>query len=337
MSNTLLCPWESPFLFLFSSDPGIPHLLYYSYIPLIILSIFFTTYIFIKSKKSILSIILLTLAIIFSLWLLNEIITWTENKIPIQMFSWQLVRFFEISIFTTTAFFCSYFFSKGNISFVIKILLFILPLPVLFLLSTKFNIESFYLSDTDCGGNYGQLYLYVYIAQIISFFTILISAIVNYKNETEKNFKKQILIVLIGTLCFLIIMLSVSIFSDTVLTYQINLIGPIGMFAFITLLAFMIVRYKTFNIKLLATQALVWGLAVLIGSQFFFIKNPTNYILNSITFVGIIVFGQFLIKSVKREVKQKEEIQKIAVELEQSNTKLTDSNEKLDEANEKLK
>jgi signal transduction histidine kinase len=77
----------------------------------------------------------------------------------------------------------------------------------------------------------------------------------------------------------------------------------------------MIVRFKAFNIKLLATEALVWGLAILIGSQFFFIRTTTNRILNSITFVAAVIFGHFLVKSVKVEVQQKEELAKLNIDL----------------------
>lgn len=320
--NNLLCPWESPFLLFFSSDPGVPNLLYYAYIPLIILALFFAIYVFIKSNRSVLSTILLILALIFSFWLLNEIIQWTENRLIVQMFSWQLIRFFEVSIFLMTAFFCVYFFKKGSVNFRMNLFMSLLLLPVLILLPTTLNIGSFYLSSVDCGGNYGPLFWYVYFVQIVSFFIILFSSISNYKKETDKNYRKQILIVAIGAISFLVIMFFVSIFSDLTLTYEINLIGPIGMALFISLLAFMIVRFNSFKIKLLATQALIWGLIVLIGSQFFFIQTTTNFILTGITFVGIIVAGRFLIISVRREVMQREQLQILTEQLFEANDKL---------------
>jgi signal transduction histidine kinase len=98
--------------------------------------------------------------------------------------------------------------------------------------------------------------------------------------------------------------------------YTINLIGPIGMVLFLALLSYMIVKFQTFNIKLLTTQALVWGLAILIGAQFFFIKIPINFLLTGITFIASIIFGYFLIRSVKKEIQQKEELAKLNVDLE---------------------
>jgi len=61
---------------------------------------------------------------------------------------------------------------------------------------------------------------------------------------------------------------------------------------------------------------LVWGLAILIGSQFFFIKVPINMVLNGVTFIASIIFGYLLVKSVKKEVQQKEELAQLDVYLE---------------------
>ncbi|MBU0722111.1 HAMP domain-containing histidine kinase [Patescibacteria group bacterium] len=54
---------------------------------------------------------------------------------------------------------------------------------------------------------------------------------------------------------------------------------------------------------------------IFIGSQFFFIKVFINFILNSITFVAIIIFGVLLIKSVKKEILQREEFVKLNIDL----------------------
>jgi len=77
--------------------------------------------------------------------------------------------------------------------------------------------------------------------------------------------------------------------------------GFIGAIIFLSIITYMVVKFKMFGMKLLATQALVWGIAILTGSQLFFIKIPINFILTSITFVGVVISGGFLIKAVKKE------------------------------------
>jgi signal transduction histidine kinase len=87
-------------------------------------------------------------------------------------------------------------------------------------------------------------------------------------------------------------------------------------------LAYLIVRYQAFNIKLIGTQALVAALFILIGSQFFFIQNSTNIILNGITLALTLGFGYMLVKSVQNEVKRKEELQALSEQLGVANDKL---------------
>ena len=91
---------------------------------------------------------------------------------------------------------------------------------------------------------------------------------------------------------------------------------------FIAFLAYIIVRYKAFSIKLIAAQALVFALVILIGSQFFFIRNPVNKVLNGVTLALSLGFGYLLVKSVKREVEQRERLEMLTRELETANEKL---------------
>ena len=97
---------------------------------------------------------------------------------------------------------------------------------------------------------------------------------------------------------------------------SLEMYGMFGMVIFIVYMSILIVRFKAFNVKLIATQALVWGLVILLGSQFFFIKENTNFILNGIGFLASIILGQYLVKSVKQEIRQKEELAKLNINLQ---------------------
>ncbi len=92
--------------------------------------------------------------------------------------------------------------------------------------------------------------------------------------------------------------------------------GLIGMPIFVGFLAYVIVKFHSFNVKLFGAQALVLGIVILVGSQFFFIEVFINKVLNSATFIVVVIFGYLLISSVKKEVKQREELQKLNIELQ---------------------
>jgi signal transduction histidine kinase len=78
----------------------------------------------------------------------------------------------------------------------------------------------------------------------------------------------------------------------------------------------MVVKFKVFGIKLIATQALVWGLVILIGSEFFFIQTTTNKILVAITLIIAAWLGLVIIRSVKKEIEQKEQLAALNINLQ---------------------
>ena len=91
---------------------------------------------------------------------------------------------------------------------------------------------------------------------------------------------------------------------------------------FMAFLAYLIVKYKTFNIKLVGAQALIIAMVALVGAQFFFIQTNTNRILTAITLIILGIIGINLIRSVKKEVAQREKIERLAEELATANEKL---------------
>jgi signal transduction histidine kinase len=110
--------------------------------------------------------------------------------------------------------------------------------------------------------------------------------------------------------------------TDIISAYKYQLYGIFGMPIFMGFLAYLIVKYKAFNIKMIGAQALIFALIVLVGSQFFFAQNNTSKILTGITLVFTGAFGIFLIRSVHEEVKRKEELQYMSDKLAQANDQL---------------
>lgn len=122
----------------------------------------------------------------------------------------------------------------------------------------------------------------------------------------------------------------VGILSDSRLEFY----GLFGMDIFIGLLAYLIVRYKAFNIKLLGAQALVVSLIALVASEFFFtpFSQTTNIILISVTVLLAAILGMVLVDSVKKEVERKEQLQTMSDKLAIANDQLR----KLDNAKDEF-
>lgn len=312
MLSNYYCPGNPTFLGIFDLSYA-PTLLFYAYIPIIVVSIFLGIFVLAKDKYSLQSKLLFLISVFFSLINLSIIFQWITVPVNLNLFFWEISAFLEVPISLLSVYFFYVFVNKKDISFSIKMVLFTLWLPVIILLPTIKNILNF--DVLNCQAGVGFLLGYVYSLEVFSAIWVLIYSIKKYLSTKIEIEKEKILILSMGVSFLLIVFALSNILGELTQVYAINLFGPIGMVIFLGLLSYMIVRFKAFNIKLLATEALVWGLGILIGSQFFFIKTPINRVLNGFTFIAAVIFGHFLVKSVKVEVQQKEELAKLNIDL----------------------
>lgn len=295
--NPLLCFGETPSFWIFDFSVA-PYLLYYSYIPTIILSLLIGFFVLTKDNHSLKSRMFFFLIISFVLWVVNIIFEWLVSYIVLLMFSWQLIILFEIPIFIFAVLFTYAFLNKTEklpnsykIGSLVVYLLSALAVP------TLYNMGDFNISV--CEGAYGAVWNYVYGLEIFSIGFIAYLCLKNYFSKTSEIAKKQVLYYMSGMVCFLAIFIFSNVFAEISDNYQMNFFGPLGMTIFLALLTYLIVEYKAFNIKLIGAQALVWSLIILIGSQFFFIKSQINMILTGATLLVTMVLGYYLILGVK--------------------------------------
>jgi len=290
-----------------------PTLLFYSYIPISIFSILFGFFVFLNNKSGLLNKLLFCISLLFCFFLLNEIVQWIAVNANVIVFSWSLSPLIQIALWISVVYFIVVFFRKGDITFGSKVLLFLPVFIILLLLPTRFNISSF--DPINCEAISGNLWNIMYVFQFLILVWIVYFGVKNSFSKNDRSPRFTNLTVIIGSFLFLSIFLISNFYGEITKIFEVNLVGPIGMVIFMGFLSYLIVKYKTFNVKLIAAQALVWGMIFLIGSQFFFIKTTTNYLLAGITFVAIVVFGRFLVKSVKKEIQQKEQLAKLNIDL----------------------
>jgi signal transduction histidine kinase len=294
-------------------------LIMYSHIPTSLAALLIGIFVFVKNKKLLTSKALLLLSLNFAIWSALDLVTWVSFDSRLISFSWVLIYFFEATIFAVTLFFVYCFTSQNKVSLMKILIMFALLLPILFSVPTSLSVK--YFDVMNCEAIQGSLIYYLYFLEILFSIWIIFVLIKNYI-KAEKEFRKQIFFFGTGILLFLFAFSWANIIGNITTDWNITQYGLFGMPVFLGFLAYLIVRYKAFNIKLLAAQALVAGLIILIGSQFAFIQNNTNRILTAITLFLSTIGGWMLIRSVKSEVERKEELQVMADRLAQANDKL---------------
>jgi len=337
MFNSPLCLDAVPQLLGLFDLSVAPTLLFYAYIPIIAISLFLSITVAIKDQFSLKGKLLLAISLSFSIWVLNMIFQWTAVHAGIMHFSWQITALIEILIPISTIYFVYVFLNNGkDVSDRVKFIFAFLILLTAMLLPTSWNMSGFDVSY--CQSTVGPLLHYIYYFEIFVAIWILglgLKEYLNLKNnqkiKTKDDYLKQTTIITIISAIFLVIFSLSNLVGELTQIYEINLIGPIGMVLFIAMLSYLIVKFKAFNIKIIGTKVLMYALIILISSQFFFIRVTTNFILTGITLVAIVILGGYLIKSVEKEVAQREEIERLAASLSKANDKLWVANEKLKE------
>lgn len=305
-----------------------PSLLFYAYSPVIAVSLFLSCFVLIKENKSLRSSLLFSLAVVFTLLLVNEIITWIAAPVSMVQFTWQLVPILRILVAILTVYFVHVFTNGKDISFFKKIILSLPFAVVVILSSTKLNIAFFDI--TNCEGVPGWLWDLTHLFEFISILWIIVVTFnESRKASISKDERTRAVFLGVGAVLFLSVFFGSNILGDVTKVYHVDLIGPAGMAIFMAFLTYITVRYKAFNIKLLGAQALTVTLWVLVGALFFLSQNMTNRIVTGVTFLLAVVFGVKLMQSVKREVEQRERIEKLAEDLSVANEGLSVANEKL--------
>ncbi len=99
-------------------------------------------------------------------------------------------------------------------------------------------------------------------------------------------------------------------------------LGAVFTFPFVALTSYAIFRHHLLSVKVIATEVVAFLLAVVTLFEVVLSKDTTTLIFRSGVFMLVLGFGILLIKSVLKEVEQREELQKLTEQLKKANTEL---------------
>ncbi len=307
---------------------GVPELLYYSHIPTTIFAILIGLFIYLNAPKLLLNKLLFLITLCFSLWVTLSLFAWTNIHGDFILFIWPYFGILSALLSILSIYFVYVFLYQKDISFRLKLIFFILLAPLFVFASSSLNLTGLNITYCDPYGFEGIVYKYYYIfVSLLSLVWIPILLIKKYFTA-NRNFRKQILLLGTGIQLFLL-----SFFFATFVASYLSGIGAIedsriefyglfGVLIFVGFLGVLITKFNTFRVGLIASQGLVVALIVLISSQFTYLNSTTGLILNSFTLILTSAIGVVLIRSVKKEIKQRKEIEGLVGKLEQANVRL---------------
>jgi signal transduction histidine kinase len=135
--------------------------------------------------------------------------------------------------------------------------------------------------------------------------------------------RKQVKVILLGT----VITFSLLIIFNLVLPAFFNNpkfvpFGALFLFPFIAFTSYAILKQKLFRLKVVSTGIIVFVLSVVLFFEIIYTNSLSLIVFRSSVFVLSLVFGINLIRSVLREVEQREKIENLAKQLQDANEKL---------------
>ncbi len=319
MLPPVFCPWPAPQYWLFSEN--VPQLVYYAHFLSICGALLAAVFVLLAGRKRLPNQILFLMLTAFVLWVFPSLIFWAANNSDVIMFVWSLCILFEPLVYLGALYLFYTLLKNKDVPFWQKIIFIIPYIPIVIATPTSLALPGFDLSSCLSIEGFVSIY-YVYPLELFYAVVLGILAFREYHAAIDSKRKKEILLLTCGIIFLLLAFSWGNIVSSFTENWNFSQIGLFAMPVFMGFLVYSIVRFQTFNIKLLGVQALVVAIILTTGSQFAFIRNSTNRILTAITFVLITFFGWFLIKGVKREIKQKEQISQYAQDLAEAKEKI---------------
>lgn len=331
-----LCTWYPASTLIFSSNVYAP-LIYYSHVTSFIVALIIGFLILWSNPRALANRVLFAMTVFFSAWVFFDMVIWASEKPSFVMFFWASIVPIELSIYATGLYLVSIFANHGHdVSLKKKLIIAAFFIPIFLLAHTSYNLLGFDYSNCDRNAIEGPLIQYMYIIEL--FFIGWAASIASraYRKITDVKERQQMFLVSLGTILMLMLFTS----GNLIVTYFLSVDWSydqyklMGMPLFVAFIAYSMVKFKTFNSKLIAAQALVAGIAISVLSLLFIREIIHVRVIAGIIFVLICILGYRLTRSVQREMEQSEKLSIANKALEIANKNLEISNKKLQTANE---
>ncbi len=165
---------------------------------------------------------------------------------------------------------------------------------------------------------------------VFLFTFIIIARIISKYSTLSLHKKRQAQYLVLGLSIFALMNLIFNVFLP--LYRQTNEFYQFGNYSIILLIAFTayaVIKRELFDIKIAITSIFITLITILLSVELiFFTDQIWLQMIKSLILVVFLVFGWLLIRSTIKEIKQREKLEKITLELEKANTQL----KKLDQA-----
>ncbi len=316
------CSWDTDSTFLIFSDNVFGNFVYYSHLlPVVCVGAFVLLLLWQNRRDPIINS-LVVISIAFTLWSLTDLVLWATANPDHTIFFWSIIIHFELLIYFGALYFIYHYLEHRPPSWRYELGVLIAYIPVALFAHTSLNLAAFDYTNCWREAVEGPLLAYVYIFELVIALWILIFGLRHVLRATTKAAKTEYLFATLGTALFLASFSFGNIIGTLEVDWELGQYGLLAAPAFIGLLTYLIIKYKGINVKLFSTEVLIVAILLLVTSILFVRRIENVQIITSITITFISILGILLVKSVKREISQRERIEELAKNLSRANRRL---------------
>ncbi len=311
------CEWNAAWLLIFSDNVG--PFIYYSHLAPMIASLILGTVVLLNNRRGLTNWALFMVTLAFAAYCYIDLILWASPSPEHVIFFWQMIVPIELLIYASSLYLV-YLFANGqkDISLGRKIAIAALFIPILALLHTQYTVSGL-SPDCDEGAIEGPVIQYLYFAEMFMILWAAVVAASGYQKLKDVRERRQLLFISFGVIFFLIAFSAGNVILMLSLETIYDQYKLFGMPVFLAFLTYSIVKFRAFNAKILLAQALVIALAILTISILFLRTIENVQIVTVATFILVCILGFILIRNVRREVDLRQQTQKLAQELAETN------------------
>lgn len=143
-----------------------------------------------------------------------------------------------------------------------------------------------------------------------------------YFSKNDRELKIQVLYLFAGTFIASAISMTTNLILPWMGVFDYNWFGNITTIFFVGFIFYAVVRHKLFDIKIVSTELLTFGIWLLFLFELLLSESVLEQLANGASLAVSIFLGVFIIQSVKKEVSTRENLQKTLVKLEEANQRL---------------
>ena len=322
LNDIAICQWsEAKFLFFSENIWG--DFIYYSHLLPALATILVTLFLFVNARNNRAAQALLFTGLSFTAWSLMDLFLWASERIDLIMFTWSSMIYLELFIYLGVLYFIYAYVSGKFPGFWEEVIIFLLFIPLFLFGHTALNLTGFDLTNCWREAIEGPLWQsYIYSLELGLALWILGFAIFRAIREQQSARRREIIIISTGALLFLFLFSFGNILGSLESDWEVGQIGLFGMPVLLVFISYVVVHYEAFRAKVFAAEAL-FSAAFLLLLSILFVRTIGNaHIIAITTLLLFSILGFLLVRSIKDEIKQREQIESLAVKLERANARL---------------